>query len=45
MMVYAMIDSLDTINRWLLEEDDEWLEGFGVGLRWFGVGLRWFGVG
>ena len=26
MMVYAMIDSLDTINRWLLEEDDEWLE-------------------
>ena len=26
MMVYAMIDSVDTINRWLLEEDDEWLE-------------------
>ena len=26
MMVYAMIDAVDTINRWLLEEDDEWLE-------------------
>ena len=30
MMVYAMIDAVDTINRWLLEEDDEWLEdGYG----------------